>query len=214
MRNKKLLSILLLVFFHFTQYQVLEAISVYLTQVLRMLEVEAVYSNLRNVLRSIWETMIRNIRRLLGISSLNKADIYGRYCLRKAEVDFINMNRLLWLQHVNWTRMTIISIVFNLPDLTFVQERLLRNATDMGNSLRPFYGDEIADAYTELIKEHLSVSGGIGNGSCKGRYGKWRQKKRKQWYRNADDIAAFLSSINPYLGERRIKEDVLYAFKL
>jgi len=41
--------------------------------------------------------------------------------------------------------MTIISIVFGLPDLPFVQERLLQNATDLGNCLRPFYGDQIAE---------------------------------------------------------------------
>ena len=48
---------------------------------------------------------------------LNTQDLYGRRYLSKAEVDFKAMNRLLWEEHVNWTRMTIISIVFNLPDL-------------------------------------------------------------------------------------------------
>lgn len=44
-----------------------------------------------------------------------------RRCISKTEADFMAMNRLLWMEHVNWTRMTIISIVFNLPDLPFVQ---------------------------------------------------------------------------------------------
>ena len=77
----------------------------------------------------------------------NQTDLYGRCCISKAEVDFMSMNRLLWMEHVNWTRMTIMGIVFGLPDLQFVQERLLRNATDLGNCLRPFYGDKIADRY-------------------------------------------------------------------
>jgi hypothetical protein len=135
----------------------------------------------------------------------NKADIYGRYCVRKAEVDFINMNRLLWLEHVNWTRMTITSIVFGLPDLPFVQERLLRNAIDLGNSLRPFYGDEIADRYTELIKEHLVLAAELVTAAVKGDT-EMAAEKEKQWYRNADDIAEFLSSINPYLGEEEVRK--------
>ena len=70
----------------------------------------------------------------------------------------VGLNRILWMEHVNWTRMTIISIVFGLPDLPFVQERLLQNATGLGNRLRPFYGDQIADRYAELIKEHLLIA--------------------------------------------------------
>src|SRR5690606_39132290 len=79
-------------------------------------------------------------------------------CISQTESDFMAMNRLLWMEHVNWTRMTIISIVFHLPDLPFVQKRLLQNATDLGNCLRPFYGDRIADRYAELIKEHLTLA--------------------------------------------------------
>ena len=135
----------------------------------------------------------------------NKADIYGRHCIRKAEVDFINMNRLLWLEHVNWTRMTIISIVFGLPDLPFVQERLLRNATDLGNCLRPFYGDQIADRYTELIKEHLVLAAELVTAAVKGDT-KTAMEKEKEWYRNADDIAVFLSSINPYLEIEEVRK--------
>ena len=74
--------------------------------------------------------------------------------------------------------MTIISIVFNLPDLQFVEERLLRNATDMGNCLRPFYGDQIADRYDELIKEHLVLAAQLVTAAAKGD-AKRRQKKRR-----------------------------------
>lgn len=108
------------------------------------------------------------------------------------------MNRLLWMEHVNWTRMTIISIVFNLPDLPFVQQRLLRNATDLGNCLRPFYGDTIADRYAALIKEHLIIAAELVTAAAKGD-AKTADAKEKEWYRNADEIAIFLHSINPYL---------------
>lgn len=135
----------------------------------------------------------------------NAVESQGRYCISKAEVDFINMNRLLWMEHVNWTRMTIISIVFSLPDLSFVQERLLRNATDLGNCLRPFYGDKVADHYTVLIKEHLLLAAELVTAATKGEAQKATEAE-KQWYRNADDIAKFLSGINPYLGIEEVKQ--------
>ncbi|MEG0259643.1 MAG: hypothetical protein RR595_14355 [Lysinibacillus sp.] len=115
------------------------------------------------------------------------------------------MNRLLWMEHVNWTRMTIISIVFGLPDLPFVQERLLRNATDLGNCLRPFYGDQIANRYAELIKEHLVIAAELVTAAVNGD-AETAARKEKEWYRNADDIAAFLSSINPYLSKKDVQE--------
>jgi hypothetical protein len=135
----------------------------------------------------------------------NQTDLHGRCCISKAEVEFISMNRLLWMEHVNWTRMTIMGIVFGLPDLQFVQERLLRNATDFGNSLRPFYGDKIADRYEVLIKEHLVLAAELVTAAAKGD-AKTAEEKEKQWYRNADDIADFLSSINPYLEKEEVRE--------
>lgn len=136
---------------------------------------------------------------------LNSTSGLGKQCMSKAEVDFKSMNRLLWEEHVNWTRMTIISIVNNLPDLQYVQERLLRNATDMGNCLRPFYGDQIADRYAELIKEHLVLAAELVTAAVKGDT-KTAAEKEKEWYRNADDIALFLSSINPYLDKEEIRQ--------
>ncbi|MFJ7731474.1 hypothetical protein ACIQXF_06205 [Lysinibacillus sp. NPDC097231] len=121
-----------------------------------------------------------------------------RRCISKAEADYMAMNRLLWMEHVNWTRMTIISIVFNLPDIPFVQELLLRNAIDLGNCIRPFYGDQIADRYAELIKEHLIIAAQLVTAAAKGD-SETADAKEKEWYRNADDIAVFLNRINPYL---------------
>lgn len=128
-----------------------------------------------------------------------------RRCISRAESDFMAMNRILWMEHVNWTRMTIISIVFGLPDLPFVQERLLQNATDLGNCLRPFYGDQIADRYAELIKEHLLIAAQLVTAAAKGDAAT-ADAKEKEWYRNADDIAIFLNRINPYLSIEEVQK--------
>lgn len=128
-----------------------------------------------------------------------------RHCISKTEADYMAMNQLLWMEHVNWTRMTIISIVFNLPDLPFVQQRLLRNATDLGNCLCPFYGDSIADRYAALIKEHLVIAAQLVTAATKGDTATAEAKER-DWYRNADDIAQFLHTINPYLSMEAVQK--------
>lgn len=136
---------------------------------------------------------------------LTQQQSYDQRCISKTEADYMAMNRLLWMEHVNWTRMTIISIVFQLPDLPFVQQRLLQNATDLGNCLRPFYGDQIADAYAKLIQDHLVIAAELVTAAVKGDT-HTVDAKEKEWYKNADDIVLFLSNINPYLNKDALQK--------
>ena len=126
-------------------------------------------------------------------------------CYSKAQVELWNKNRLLWEQHVTWTRMAITAIVFKVPDLKFVLARLLRNATDMGNAIRPYYGDQIADAYRDLISEHLMIAADLVNAAVNGETEKTEQKEA-DWYRNADNIAEFLHRINPYYNQEAFRK--------
>ncbi|WP_404828792.1 hypothetical protein [Sporosarcina quadrami] len=125
-------------------------------------------------------------------------------CYSAAQVELWNKNRLLWQQHVTWTRMAITAIVFKLPDLEFVLARLLRNATDMGDALRPYYGDEIADAYSKLISEHLTIAADLVTAAVNGETKKVEEKEA-EWYRNADEIAEFLHAINPYIDKEEFR---------
>lgn len=130
-------------------------------------------------------------------------------CYSKAQVELWNKNRLLWEQHVMWTRMAITAIVFKVPDLKFVLARLLRNATDMGDALRPYYGEEIADAYRDLISEHLMIAADLVTAAANGETEKAEQKEA-DWYRNADKIAEFLHQINPYNDQEAFRK-MLYS---
>lgn len=130
-------------------------------------------------------------------------------CYSRVQVELWNKNRLLWEQHVTWTRMAITAIVFNVPDLKFVLARLLRNATDMGNALRPYYGDKIVDAYRDLISEHLMIAADLVTAAVNGDTEKAKQKEA-DWYRNADEIAEFLNRINPYIDKEAMRK-MLYS---
>ena len=104
-----------------------------------------------------------------------------------------------------WTRMAITAIVFKLPDLKFVLARLLRNATDMGNVFRPYYGDKIADAYRDLMTEHLTIAADLVTAAANGETEKAEQKEA-DWYRNADKIVEFLNRINPYYDKEAFRK--------
>lgn len=86
-----------------------------------------------------------------------------------------------------------------------VVPRLLKTATDMGNSLRPFYGDQVGDAYTQLLKEHITLAGDLINASKKGDKAS-AGKIKKLWYQNGDEISVFLNSINSFIPLSEFKE--------
>ena len=118
----------------------------------------------------------------------------------QSQVDLMNSLRMLWEQHDVWTRATIVSLVFALPDVDFVTKRLLRNPADFGQALRPYYGDRIASKFSDLLKNHLVIAADLVKASKAGD-NKAASEAEKKWYANADEIAAFLGSINPYWSE-------------
>ncbi|WP_410982819.1 acetylglutamate kinase [Bacillus cereus] len=127
------------------------------------------------------------------------------YRISKNEMMLQNYMRSLWEQHVAWTRLAIISIIFNLPDLNITIARLLKNAPDMGNSLQPFYGQNAAKKYSDLIKEHLVIAADLVKAAKVGDQNAALTAEKK-WYANADEIVEFLSSINPYLSKEEFRK--------
>ncbi|MDT3427962.1 hypothetical protein J2Z22_003538 [Paenibacillus forsythiae] len=116
--------------------------------------------------------------------------------ISKAEAELNQIWRMLWEQHVAWTRMVIISIAASLPDEALVTERLLRNAPDMAAVIRRYYGEKNASRFSALMKEHFVLAAQLVKAAKAGN-NKAASEVEKKWYANADEIVAFLSSINP-----------------
>lgn len=94
--------------------------------------------------------------------------------------------------------MAITSLVFKLPNADAVTARLLQNASEMGDSLKPFYGNRIGDIYGNLINEHLIIAADLVKATLAGDQATAAIKER-EWYKNADQIVTFLNRINPYI---------------
>ncbi len=125
----------------------------------------------------------------------------GVKCISKAELALNNDMRLIWEQHVYWTRMVIMGIAFGLPDTQFVVNRLLRNAKDLAAAFKPFYGEAIAAEIEQLFTGHLVIAAEIVQAAKAGDSAAAADAE-KRWYANADQIAAFLASINPHWSEQ------------
>ena len=117
--------------------------------------------------------------------------------ISKPEQTLSNLMRLLWEQHVYWTRLFLVSTAFGLPDTQLVTNRLLRNPKDFEAALKPFYGEKIAAAFAELLTSHLTIAAELVSAAKAGDSAAAADAERR-WYANADDIAAFLSIIILY----------------
>ncbi|MFK7692538.1 acetylglutamate kinase [Paenibacillus sp. HJGM_3] len=126
-------------------------------------------------------------------------------CISKHEDELSKTLRELWEQHVFWTRLAIVSIVFQLPDVSVTLSRLLRNATDMGNAIRPFYGDEAAKKFEQLIRDHLVIAADLVKAAVAGNQSQVNALEKK-WYANADDVTNFLASANPYFPKEAFRK--------
>ena len=66
--------------------------------------------------------------------------------------------RKLWEDHITWTRLFIVSAVADLPDKGATTERLLQNQVDIGNAIKPYYGDAAGEKLTALLKTHITTA--------------------------------------------------------
>jgi hypothetical protein len=103
--------------------------------------------------------------------------------------------RVLWEDHIVWTRMVIVDVIAGTPDTDAALTRLLQNQTDIGNAIKPFYGEAAGNQLTSLLREHILVAGRLLTTAKTGDSAGFATAKA-DWYANGDDIARFLASAN------------------
>lgn len=114
----------------------------------------------------------------------------------RAELDFRNDMRLLWEDHVTWTRLAIISLTTDAPDTEATVGRLLENQDDIGDAIKPFYGKSAGGELTRLLRDHILIAADLiaaaraGDGPAVG-------AAQARWTANADQIAGLLARANP-----------------
>ena len=104
--------------------------------------------------------------------------------------------RKLWEDHVTWTRLAIISLETGAPDTDATVARLLRNQTDIGNAIKPYYGAAAGNELTSLLRTHILIAADVILAAKAGDQAKLAEAQAR-WVANADQIAATLNSVNP-----------------
>ncbi|HWM53070.1 MAG TPA: hypothetical protein VNP71_07915 [Thermoplasmata archaeon] len=111
-------------------------------------------------------------------------------------ISFHDGMRKLWEDHVTWTRLVIVDVAFGTADTQATLERLLQNQVDIGNAIKPFYGEAAGSQLTALLTTHIVLAGNILVNAKAGNTDGVNANVTL-WYQNANDIAAFLNGANP-----------------
>jgi hypothetical protein len=104
--------------------------------------------------------------------------------------------RKLWEDHITYTRNFIISALAGLPDQPAVTQRLLGNQDDIGNAVKPYYGDAAGTQLSRLLRDHILIAADVVTAAKAGNSSQLTAKQR-EWSDNGRQIAAFLSGANP-----------------
>ena len=112
----------------------------------------------------------------------------------------------LWYQHVDYTRNAIISILGTLGDAAAVVERLMKNQTEIGMAVAPYYGAGAGEAVATLLKKHITLIEGVVKNI---KEAKSTVELEASLQENATDIATFLDSADPDNWPLAVVNDIL-----
>jgi hypothetical protein len=113
--------------------------------------------------------------------------------------------RKLWEDHVTWTRNVICCLTDGLPGADQAVARLLKNQDDIGNAIKPLYGDAAGSKLTSLLHDHINIAADVVKAAKAGDNSALDAANRK-WLANADEISAFLAKANPNWKQEDMKK--------
>lgn len=110
--------------------------------------------------------------------------------------DFRADMRKVWEDHITWTRNVILNVIDDLPGTNDAVGRLLQNQVDIGDAIKPYYGNAAGDMLTTLLTSHIIIAADLLT-ALKNNDAAGLNSANNAWIANADDIATFLASANP-----------------
>ena len=115
-----------------------------------------------------------------------------------------NSMRLVWSQHVWWTRMLIISIAHRLADQQATTARLLENPEDFTALLAEYFPQESTSTVKHLLTEHLLIGAALIT-TLRDSESVKAAELNAEWYQNADRIADAFASMSPQLSREEVR---------
>lgn len=116
-----------------------------------------------------------------------------------AGVDVIALHSVMrkaWADHMQWTYAAVDAFFHNPKALHSTLQRLLANQDDIGNAIKPYYGDSAGMQLTDLLRAHINQAVPVLKAAQAGDQAALKAAQ-DDWYANAQQIADFLTRANP-----------------
>ena len=102
-----------------------------------------------------------------------------------------------------------VSLTTSAPDTQATVGRLLENQDDIGDAIKPFYGNAAGEELSGLLREHILIAADLIAAAMAGDQTAVATHQAR-WRDNADRIAAFLNGANPRAWKLREMKEMLY----
>jgi hypothetical protein len=136
---------------------------------------------------------------LVALAVANGHDAHahgGPAAVTEKQVELRSDFRRLWEDHITWTRLAVISLTTGSPDTEATVGRLLRNQDDIGDAVKPFYGNAAGEALSAELRKHILIAAEVIAAAKAGDSAALAEAQAR-WAANGEDIAALLASVNP-----------------
>ncbi|MDD4564610.1 MAG: hypothetical protein PHE79_03935 [Eubacteriales bacterium] len=131
-------------------------------------------------------------------------------CYNFEQLNILSLFQRLWTQLSVFMRAYINTAIDRSPRVVFNAERLLAMSSDFRNAIMLFYGPELADRFNSLFTAFIGRPTNIIEGILSNNQEQLNESVRN-WYRDADELANFLASLNLYWDEFQWKS-LLYRY--
>jgi hypothetical protein len=109
---------------------------------------------------------------------------------------FHNDMHQLWDEQSTWEHLFVSGTLANLPYREASLRRLMQNQENIGNAIKPFYGEEAGDRLAALLTEHVVICDALLQAAKKANAQEFEATVAR-WYANADETGEFLNKLDP-----------------
>jgi hypothetical protein len=125
---------------------------------------------------------------------------YSQQCITAGQMNAIYDIRMFWFELSTWIRAYMLSRYRGVGNEAQILARLKQVPVNYTNQLKQFFGEKNVERDLQLINTHIDLISALITAQMAGNTEEINRITR-ELYRNADERAAFLASINPFWDE-------------